>query len=221
MHYTGLLAIEMGALMRAAASRKVRLHCVSVIALAMCPTLWACGQVATGDDQRVGTVSVPVLVETRSRELAYDLSVNDFSLKDNGIEQRIILDTGFPPKALSLVLVIQTGHGAASQLGTIAHPEALVDSVLTNSENEMAVISFDGRPQVLQGLTHESSEVSNSLATIVAGNSGSALFDAIHMAVNLLQTSRDQNRKVIVLISGEHDHGSNASDTAEKSDHNS
>jgi VWFA-related protein len=200
--------------MRAATSWKVRLRGISVIAFAVCPTLWACGQVAVGDDKGTGIVSVPVLVETRSGELAYDLSANDFSLKDNGIEQRISLDQGMSPRALSLVLVIQTGHGAASQLETITHPEALVDSVLTNSQNEMAVISFDSRPQVLQGLTHESSDVSNSMASITAGNSGSALFDAIHMAVKLLQASPDQNRKVIVLISGEHDHGSNASDTA-------
>jgi hypothetical protein len=34
------------------------------------------------------------------------------------------------------------------------------------------------------------------------------------MAVKLLQASPENNRKVIVLISGEHDHDSNASDTA-------
>jgi len=185
----------------------------SSIALSMCLTLGSCVQTVLSA-QKADAVSVPVLVELRSGEIAYGLSAHDFSIKDNGIEQQISLDTDISPRALSLVLVIQTGHGAASQLETITHPEALVDSVLTSSQNEIAVISFDGRPQIIQGLTHESSDVSNSMASITAGNSGSALFDAIHMAVKLLQASPEKNRKVIVLISGEHDHDSNASDTA-------
>lgn len=185
----------------------------SSIALSMCLTLGSCVQTVLSA-QKADAVSVPVLVELRSGEIAYGLSAHDFSIKDNGIEQQISLDTDISPRALSLVLVIQTGHGAARQLETITHPEALVDSVLTSSQNEIAVISFDGRPQIIQGLTHESSDVSNAMASITAGNSGSALFDAIHMAVKLLQASPETNRKVIVLISGEQDHDSNASDTA-------
>jgi VWFA-related protein len=204
----------MGAAMRASMSRKVRLYGVSVIALAMCPTLQDYGQSAAGGDQGAGVVSVPVLVAMRSGELAYDLSASDFSIRDNGIEQRVSLEGGFPPRALSLVLVIQNGRGAGNQLETITHPEALVDSALTNSQNEISVISFDSRPQILQGFTHEPSDVSTSLGSIAAGNSGAALFDAVHIAVNLLRTAPEGDRKVIVLISGEHDHGSNASDIA-------
>jgi VWFA-related protein len=119
-----------------------------------------------------------------------------------------------PARPLSLILVIQTGGGAASQLDKIAHLGALLDSVLTNSRDQAAVITFDSRPQLFQGFAEDSEEISGSLASIAVGNSGAALFDAMHMAISSLRKVPSDNRKVVVLISGEHDHGSYASDNA-------
>lgn len=164
--------------------------------------------------QASGAVSVPVLVESKSGKIAYGLSANDFQLKDNGIGQRVEMQDGTEERPLSLILVIQTGNGASSQLGKIAHLGALLDGLLTNSQDQAAVITFDSRPQLLQDFAKNSDDVSNSLASISAGKSGAALFDAMHMAISSLRKAPSENRKVVVLISGDHDHGSYASDNA-------
>ncbi len=181
------------------------------IILLICTTLGTCGQrVALA--QGAGAVSVPVLVESKSGEIAYGLSANDFLIKDNGIGQRVEIQDGSQTGPLSFILVIQTGHGAPGQLDKIAHLGALLDSLLTNSQDRAAVITFDSRPRLFHDFAEDTDEISNSLASIAAGNSGAALFDAMHMAISLLGKVPAHDRKVIVLISGEHDHGSYASD---------
>jgi hypothetical protein len=45
-------------------------------------------------------------------------------------------------------------------------------------------------------------------------NANSALFDAIHLAIAALRNTSLASRQVILLISGEHDHGSSKSDIA-------
>jgi VWFA-related protein len=86
--------------------------------------------------------------------------------------------------------------------------------VLTNSQDLAAVITFDSRPQLFKDFAEDSDEISNFLASIAAGNSGAALFDAMHMAISSLRKAPSDNRQVVVVISGEHDHGSYASDNA-------
>ena len=59
-----------------------------------------------------------------------------------------------------------------------------------------------------------SDAVSHSLASIAAGDTGAALFDALHAAVTMFAKVPATNRRVILLISGEHDHGSIAPSAA-------
>jgi VWFA-related protein len=193
--------------------RKLQMSKRSSIILSICITLTGCGQ-GIAFAQVTGAISVPVLVQSKSGEITYSLSANDFLIKDNGIGQRVDMQEGTEGRPLSLILVIQTGHGAASQLDKIAHLGALLDSLLTNSKDQAAVITFDSRPQLFQDFAKDSDDISNSLASISAGNSGAALFDAMHMAISSLRKVPSENRKIVVLISGEHDHGSYASDNA-------
>jgi VWFA-related protein len=167
----------------------------------------------TGTPVRGGpTIAVPALVESKSGEIAYGLSAQDFSIKDDGIEQRVGLEDDANPRPLSLLLVIQTGHNAAAELGKIAHLDDLLDSILTSPKDQVAVIAFDSSPRSLQNFTTDADAISASLSSLPAGNSGSALFDAMHMAISAFRRTPTENRRVIVLISGEHDHGSVAAD---------
>jgi hypothetical protein len=166
------------------------------IILLICITLGTCGQrVALA--QGAGAVSVPALVESKSGEIAYGLSANEFPIKDNGIGQQVDMQNSAPAKPLSLIIVIQTGHGAASQLEKIAHLGALLDGVPTNVQDQAAVITFDSRPQLFQDFAGDSDEINNPLASIVAGNSAAALFDAMHMAISSLRKVPLEYRKVV------------------------
>ena len=160
------------------------------------------------------SISVPTLVELKTGQIAYGLLAEDFSLRGNGVPQRLELESDPALRPLSLLLVIQTGHNAAPHLQDIAGLDGLLDSILTSTRDQVGVITFDSRPSLVQELTSGSKAISSALGSIRPGDSGSALFDAIHMAVNSFRNVPSENRKAILLISSEHDHGSNASDTA-------
>jgi VWFA-related protein len=175
--------------------------------IAISPTFGTYCQTTTPVQDEM-TVRVPALVESKSGEIAYGLSADDFAIKDNGVPQHISLDGNSVPRPISLVLVIQTGHGAKEHLGKIAGLPGLLDAILTNSKDQTAIVSFDSSPHLLQAFTTDQDAVSGALSSIAAGNSGAALFDAMHLANLTLGKATPDHQKVIVLISGEHDHGS-------------
>jgi von Willebrand factor type A domain len=182
----------------------------SWVSLAMCLTLGSYGQTIAPINS--GTVWVPTLVESKSGKIAYGLSVGDFSIKDNGIEQQIILQSDMGAQPISLLFVIQTGHNVAAQLGKLSRLPDLLDSILTSPQDQIAIVTFDSSPHFLQAFTANSDTVSSSFASISPGNSAAALFDAMHMAISSLRRAAPENQKVIILISGEQDHGSVGSD---------
>lgn len=190
----------------------MRVYNMPLAALLVSFGISSSGQANKPPNEGSGLVRIPVLVEAKSGGLAYDLSESDFSVKDNGVKQRAVFEQGTERKPLTLVLILQTGHGGAAELRTITRVNGLLDSAVTSPEDQVAIIGFDSRPQVLLRLTSDSGEMSTTLASITGGNSGAALFDSVHLALGLLQEAPTTNRKVIVLVSGEHDHGSNASD---------
>jgi VWFA-related protein len=160
------------------------------------------------------TVVVPALVESKSGEIAYDLSATDFSVRDNGVEQQVELREDSDAQPLALVVVIQTGYGAAAHLDAVSRLDDLLDSILTGPSDQAAVLIFDSRPHIIQGLTSNSDSISRSIASLRPGDAGASLFDALHLAMTLFDKAPAGDRRVVLLISGEHDHGSNASDTA-------
>jgi VWFA-related protein len=184
------------------------IYCLWIISFA----LHLSGQTAP-PPAKTRIVPVPALVEVRSGEIAYDLSASDFSIKDDGVEQQVRLgDTDSQPR--SLLLVIQTGDKASTQLGKLEHLDGLLDSILTGPTDQIGILTFDSRPHVLQNFTVNSEAVSHSLTSISPGDTGAALFDALHAAVAMFGKAPAVNRRVILLISGQRDHGSVAPSAA-------
>jgi hypothetical protein len=79
---------------------------------------------------------------------------------------------------------------------------------LIGPADQVGILNFDSRPHVLQDFRLNSDAVSHSLASIAAGDTGAAMFDAVHAAVTMFAKVPPANRRVILLIAGEHDHGS-------------
>lgn len=183
-----------------------RITCVSLLIL--CQTLTAHAQSEPGPK----SVSIPVLVELRSGEVVPGLSASDFSLRDNGVEQKVQLDSTAAAKPIALLIVIQTGNDSAKALTQIARLSVLLDSVLVNPQDQVAVLTFDSSPQVIQAFTSDRESTANVLNSISKGNSHAALFDAMNMAIGYFRRAPTGDQKMIFLISGEHDHGSVGSD---------
>jgi VWFA-related protein len=155
-------------------------------------------------------ISVPVLVESKRGEIVYGLSSDDFSVRDNGIEQRISLDADSDIRPLSLVIVLQTDHNAAGQLPAVAGLSGLLDGILTNPLDEVSIVTFDSSPHTIQAFTADTEAIANAIAiaAITPGNAGAALFDTVDLAVTSLNKTSPASHRVILLISRDHDHGS-------------
>jgi VWFA-related protein len=164
-------------------------------------------------DRRAMTIQVPVLVQSKSGELAYGLAANDFSLQDNGVTERFDLLPTAGAQPLALVLVVQTGHEGKGQLDRTSRLPDLLNGVLTNPKDQTAIVSFDSSPRLVQPFTTDQDVISESLASLKPGDNGAALFDALHLAMLTMQKA-PQLQKVVLLISGEQDHGSVGMDFA-------
>jgi VWFA-related protein len=174
-------------------------------ALCLALRLYAQTQVAANT---VSEVSIPVLVELGSGEVAFGLSPTNFSLTDDGVEQRFQLNRDADTKPVALLLVVQTGHDATKALREVAGLSDSLDSFLSKPEDQVAVLTFDGSPHLIQGFTSDSAAVANTLSSISKGNTRAALFDAMNLAIGYFRRVPADDEKVIFLISGEHDHGS-------------
>ena len=179
------------------------------LCLVLCWTAAVSGQVVPTPTRT--PVIVPVLVESRSGEIPYDLSARDFTVEDEGIEQQVLpLDPTQRP--LSLVLVIQTGYDVAAQLQKIGRLDSLLATFLSGPSDQVAIVTFDSSVAVLQDFTADTDLMSKKLSTIQPGNGGASMFDALTTATKLLSKTPASNNRVILLIAREHDHGSFTSD---------
>lgn len=112
-------------------------------------------------------VVVPALVRKKSGELVYTLSAEDFSLTDDGVPQKLILekDTGGEPLALVVVLGIG-GAGARefNKFASIAPPMSpMLESIIGNVPHKVAVVTFDSQPALLQDFTTDIDTAASAL----------------------------------------------------------
>ena len=160
---------------------------------------------------RSNLVVVPALVRTKSGELVYTLTANDFILTDNGVVQKLHLepDTGTEP--LAMVIIAQTGGDAAVHLDQYQHLGPMLDNMLGGVEHRVAVVGFDSTPILLHGFTPNIDYVTHSLDILDPGDNHAAVLDAIVYAVNLLRQQPTTYRRAILLLSQTSDNGSHTS----------
>ncbi len=157
---------------------------------------------------RTNLVLVPTLVESKSDEPVFNLAAKDFLVKDDGIEQRIMLDTETDKAAISMVVLVQTGRSAVQEFHKLQGLPTMVDALAGNTQHRIAVVEFDSQPRMLQDFTNDSNSVEHALYSIQPGDGGAAILDSVWYAVDMLQDQPPQNQRVIVLISETRDHGS-------------
>ena len=158
-------------------------------------------------------VLVPALVRNKSGELVYTLSAENFTLTDDGVPQKLILeqDTGGEP--LALVVVLEIGGAGArefNRFASIAPPMApMLESIIGNVPHKVAAVTFDSQPSLLQDFTSDIDTAASALETLTPGctrqhhlencasplavhnvplgDNGAAILDSIGFAVELLR----------------------------------
>ena len=153
-------------------------------------------------------VVVPALVKTKSGQLVFTLKADDFTVKDDGIPQKLQLEEDTDSQPLALVVVVEVGGDGIHYLDEYAGLGPLLDAIIGNVPHRVALVDFDSEPELLHGFTSDLSKIVTELNRIESGDNGASVLDAMSFATNLLRKQPPNYRRAILLISETLDQGS-------------
>ncbi|HEX8835565.1 MAG TPA: VWA domain-containing protein [Candidatus Acidoferrum sp.] len=162
---------------------------------------------------QVALVTTPVTVRDSRGEMVHDLEAKDFRVADQGVAQKIShFDLGGDP--ISLVILVETSSRIGPLAPEIGKTGILFTQTVMGSTGEAAVVGFNDSVDKLEDFTSNADEIENTIANLRMGTSGSKLFDAMAVGVEML-TSRPQataekpgRRRVMLILSEAADDGS-------------
>src|SRR5881397_889863 len=164
---------------------------------------------------QVALVNTPVIVRDGRGEMVHNLEAGDFQITDNGIAQRIShFDLGGDP--LSLVILLETSSRIEPLLPQVRKTGILFTQTVMGSTGEAAVVGFNDSVDKLQDFTTNSDRIENTFAHLREGTSGSKLYDAMALGVEMLSgrpevtADKPGRRRVLMIVSEATDAGSEA-----------
>jgi len=156
-----------------------------------------------------------VTVRNSRGEMVHDLEAQDFHVTDNGAPQQIThFDLGGDP--ISMVILVETSSRIEPLLPAMTKTGILFTQTVMGSTGEAAVVGFNDSVDKLQDFTTNSDLIESTIARLRLGTSGSKLYDAMTVGVEML-TGRPQatpekpgRRRVLMIMSEATDDGSSA-----------
>ena len=173
-------------------------------------------------------VLVPVLVTDSNGDAVLGLRANDFVVEDNGVPQTVSLDQAAQLTPISLVVIVQRGRSAPLHFTghhrgkrhvdcrldvppcqtDMSSVPTMLQGIIGGATARIAVVTFDSEVQLFQKFTPDIGSFADRLRLLTPGDSGAAILDAVRFSLDLLDREPPANRKVLLLISEERDHGS-------------
>src|SRR5205823_5270655 len=136
---------------------------------------------------QVALVNTPVTVRDGRGEMVHNLEARDFQITDNGVAQRIShFDLGGDP--LSLVILLETSSRIGPLLPQVRKTGILFTQTVMGPSGEAAVVGFNDAIDKLQDFTANGDLIENTIAHVGPGTSGSRLYDAMAVGVEMLQS---------------------------------
>src|ERR1700728_3308538 len=160
---------------------------------------------------RTNLVLVPALVKTKSGEVVFALTADDFVLTDNGVPQALRLEPDTDSQPLALAVIVQTGGRGASHLGDYSNLDAVLDAVVGNVPHRIAVVTFDSKPRLEADVTTDTDAAVRTIANLHEGDPGAAVLDGLNFGINLLRQQPPEYRRAVLLFSETIDDGSQTS----------
>lgn len=153
-------------------------------------------------------VLVPALVTTKSGEVVFELTADDFVLTDNGVPQKLRMEADNDAQPIAIVVLLQTGGAGASHLNDYSGLTDVLDSVIGNVPYRIAVVSFDSGPRLAQDFSANKDAAARAVARLSGGDDGAAIFDSLIFSIALLRKQPVTYRRVLFLFSQTVDGGS-------------
>jgi len=153
-------------------------------------------------------VFVPTLVRNEKGSAVYGLRVQDFVIEDDGVEQAVHLDEAAVAAPVSMVIAVQCGRRAKREFPRMRGLSAMLDPVLSEENNEAALVLFDSKLNLARDFTSDSGLIEEDLKNLQSGDGGAAILDVVAYSLRLLNKLPEGRQRVLLLISETRDHGS-------------
>lgn len=156
---------------------------------------------------QVALVTTPVTVRDFRGEMIHTLEERDFQVSDNGVPQKIShFDLGGDP--ISLAILIETSSRIEPLAPEIRKTGILFTETVMGPTGEAAVVGFNDSVDKLQDFTSSADGIEKNIATLRIGTSGSKLYDAMAVGVEMLSsrpqaTAEKPGRRRVMLILSE------------------
>src|SRR5258708_7848059 len=157
---------------------------------------------------QVNLVPVPTLVRDAKGNAISGLVANDFVIEDEGVEQVVHLDDAAEAEPVSLIVVMQCGRRANREFERMAGLASMLDPVLSDPDNEAALLFVDSKLDLAQDFTHDADKIEGRLKKIPSGDGAGAIVDAIAYSASLLGRLDAGPHQVLLLVCEPRDHGS-------------
>ena len=164
---------------------------------------------------QVALVNTPVTVRDGRGDMVHDLEAHDFHITDNGVAQQIShFDLGGDP--ISMVILLETSSRIEPLLPQVRKTGILFTQTVMGPTGEASVVAFNDSVDKLQDFTTNGDLIENTIAHLGQGTSGSKLYDAMAVGVEMLsgrpQATADKpgRRRVLMILSEATDAGSEA-----------
>ena len=160
-------------------------------------------------------VNEPVTVRDSDGEMVHNLELKDFRITDNGVVQTIThFELG--GDAISLVVLVETSSRIDALLPDLRRCGILLSEGVMGPNAEAAVVGFNDSVDKLHDFTSSADAIEKTFARLQDGTSGSKLYDAMALAVEMLSSrpkptaTQPGRRRVMLVLAESDDKGSKA-----------
>jgi Ca-activated chloride channel family protein len=148
----------------------------------------------------VDQVVVYAAVYDKNGALVTDLGPNDFQVFEDKTPQDV---TYFGLEDLpSTVGIVIDRSGSMKQKMDLVNEAIQLFLSLANPANELFLITFNDRTELEEGFTYDSEDIRDALENVIASG-GTALYDAIFLALDEARKGSEPKKAVIVFTDGE------------------
>jgi Ca-activated chloride channel family protein len=132
--------------------------------------------------------------------LVSDLKKEEFSVYENKVMQQITF-FGLEDVPSSIGIVMDKSGSMRGKVDMVNQATDLFLD-LTNPENELFLVSFDDEVELEEGFTRDAEDIRDGLFNLIVSG-GTALYDAIFLAVDQAREGSEPKKAVVVFTDGQ------------------
>jgi Ca-activated chloride channel family protein len=144
-------------------------------------------------------VVIPVTVTDPMNRFVLGLEKKDFSIFEDGAEQKI---THFSGEDAPLSVGILFDTSGSMDLKTDTSRRAVSEFLKTmNAQDEMFLIQFSDKPEVVQEFTSSTKDIDDRMGSLKTGGL-TALLDAVELGVREMKKAKNPRKALVVVSDG-------------------